>query len=312
MPVTDPNGSTVSIPFHVVTGSGVLFLGNEICRRSNVLCTKNLIQVLKGLLSSSDHFLHTYSEPVGPRGTKGFRTYLSVVPSKVDHFRSYLSFCSFTTAHESLKAKFNTEEGFKRFATKLHTYSHLRVEYMRELCKRAGVYSKKLDYAPKLAVEKCSSSKGTGLPMINRSIALDKVLSSFNTHAQLDFFYMPEMGRLPILHLVDTNSGFSATAIVSSRDIDVAAKAIEKIWINVHGPPIKLSGDPEFVNNKFSKIDGALFDRSGAEACKPTAEDRSPGEKTRSGADACPTDSQRCRLRPTRYDRQCRRGSGQG
>ena len=177
MTVTDRNRRTVSIPFYVVTGSGVLLLGNEICRRSNFLGTKNLIQVPKGLLSSSEHFLNTYSEPVGPRGTKGFRTYLSVIPSKVDHFRSYLSFCSFKTAHEALKGKFNTEEGAKRFATKLHTYSHLRVEEMRELCKRAGVYTKKLDDALKLAVEKCSSCKATGRPRNNRSIALGKVLS---------------------------------------------------------------------------------------------------------------------------------------
>ena len=62
---------------------------------------------------------------------KGFRTYLLVVLSKTDHFGSYLSFCSYTTSHESLVEKLSTEKGAKRFATKLHTYSHLRLEDMR-------------------------------------------------------------------------------------------------------------------------------------------------------------------------------------
>ena len=51
MPVTDRDGNTAFIRFYMVTGAGVLLLGNEICRKSDVLGTKNLIQVPKGLLS---------------------------------------------------------------------------------------------------------------------------------------------------------------------------------------------------------------------------------------------------------------------
>ena len=62
------------------------------------------------------------------------------------------------------------------------------------------------------------------------------------------------MGNAPVLHLVDVHSGFSATALVPNREIDVAARTIEKIWINIHGAPAKLSGDPEFVNQRFFKL----------------------------------------------------------
>ena len=115
---------------------------------------------------------------------------------------------------------------------------------MRTLCERAGVHSKILDEELKLSVERCGSCKGTGRPLQNRKVSIRKVLSTFNSHIQLDSFYITEMGNAPVLHLVDVNSGLSATALVPSRDIDVAARKIEKIWINIHGAPAKNSGDP--------------------------------------------------------------------
>ena len=196
----------------------------------------------------------TFTEQVGPRETEGQRTYLLVVPSKPEFFQSFLASHSFSSSQSTIRDRLKCKMAARKFAAKLHTYSHLRAEDMMKLCDRAGVRNPILDEALKRAVDRCSSCKGTGRPLQNRSVAIRKVLSTFNTHVQLDFFYVTEMGNAPVLHLVDVSSGFSATALVPSRDIDVAARTIEKIWISIHGAPAKLSGDPEFVNNKFLKL----------------------------------------------------------
>ena len=66
--------------------------------------------------------------------------------------------------------------------------------------------------------------------------------------------YIAELGGTsPILHMVDVNTGLSATQLTGCRDITVAARTMETIWFNVHGAPAKLSGDPEFLNNKFKR-----------------------------------------------------------
>ena len=76
----------------------------------------------------------------------------------------------------------------------------------------------------------------------------------FNSQLQLDFFYLTEMGNAPVLHLFDVLTGFSATAHVLTRDIDITARAIEKIWANIHGASANLSGYPEFISQNFARL----------------------------------------------------------
>ena len=38
-----------------------------------------------------------------------------------------------------------------------------------------------------------------------------------------------------------------------STAIEVAARAMESIWFNIHGTPAKLSGDAELLDNRFKK-----------------------------------------------------------
>ena len=254
LPFRDKRRTEVSIRFYIVPGDGIILFGNEVCSKSDILGTKNVIKVPKGIVSEQEAVLPTYTESVGSSERSGKRTYLAVVPSKLEFFAVHFASQSFTTTQTPIRDRLSTRHAARKFAVKLHTYSHLTSEDMRKLCERAGVYSRILDEELKRAVEKCSSCKGTGRPLNNRPISLRKILSTFNTHLQLDFFYITEMGQAPILHLVDVGTGLSATSLVPSRDIDVAAKTIEKIWFNIHGPPAKLSGDPEFVNGKFSEL----------------------------------------------------------
>ena len=61
-------------------------------------------------------------------------------------------------------------------------------------------------------------------------------------------------GRSPIVHIVDVHTAFSATILTGYRDVDVVARQIETHWINIHGAPKKISGDPEFLNRKLEKL----------------------------------------------------------
>ncbi len=85
-------------------------------------------------------------------------------------------------------------------------------------------------------------------------MSFDKILREFNEHVQLDFFYIEELGGGPILHARDKATGYSETSLLPSRDLDDAAAAFVKIWIDSHGPPKIVSGDREFVKSPFKKF----------------------------------------------------------
>jgi hypothetical protein len=79
----------------------------------------------------------------------------------------------------------------------------------------------------------------------------DQYSRSFNTHVQVDFFYIEDLDPGPILHIRDTSSGLSACCVQGSRDVDLTGCNFQKHWVNIHGPPSTCSGDPEFDNSTF-------------------------------------------------------------
>ena len=259
LPITDVHGTQALIPFYITQGDGLLLLGNEIGHKSNILGPQNKIVIPKGVrdLSDKDLTLMTFDEPISPDESEGVRTYLFVVPSKMHTFKSWFSMhTSFAGTQQSSHplGDLTKEPTAAKFAKNLHMYSHLRPDDMKTLCKRAGVLTGVLSKALDEAFARCTSCQSTGRPLQSRKISLSKILASFNDHVQVDFMYIAELGGTsPILHMVDVHTGLSATKLTGCRDIDVAARTMEAIWFNIHGPPAKLSGDPEFLNNKFKR-----------------------------------------------------------
>lgn len=78
-----------------------------------------------------------------------------------------------------------------------------------------------------------------------------RLLSEFNDHVQLNYLYIPELTSSPLMHIVDTGIAFYNPSIVPSRNIDVASRTIEFIWIEKRGPPKEVSADLEFFNTTF-------------------------------------------------------------
>lgn len=69
-----------------------------------------------------------------------------------------------------------------------------------------------------------------------------KVFQKFDMHIQLDFVVISKLTKLPIPHMVDTSTSFSATTISPNRNIESVGMLLELHWINIHGAPQKISG----------------------------------------------------------------------
>jgi len=258
LPVVDMEGTVVKIPFYITRGDGVLLLGNEILHKSYQLGPENLLVIPPGVqgISRKELSFTTYCEPTSSSDPEAVRTYLFVVPSKTSSFKSYFSaqrsFASRSKKGTVVDTRFSNGKIARRFANKLHGYSHLHLDDMIKLCQRGGVLTPILRQALKSAFDKCTSCKSTGRPVDSRKISFGRIKVNFNSHVQVDFFFVSELGNEPILHMTDVHTGFSVTSLQPTREMDIAAKAFELKWINNHGAPEVVSGDVEFLNSKFS------------------------------------------------------------
>ena len=250
LPINDIYGNNADIPFYITPGSGLLLLGNNITSRSNMLGSHNLTVVPEDTgVADLQVVLPTHT-------TKELRTHVFVVPSRISSFHSFFSSYKYasqesfmSTGRSALNANnLKSSTVAKKFAAKLHLYTHMTRADMQELWKRAGILTPVLSQALHSAYDRCISCTSTGRPAASRKVSFKKLLYTFNDHIQVDFFFIKSFKNTPIQHIVDVASGFSATDILPSRDMDVAAKIIECKWIHQYGPPQRFSADPEFDN----------------------------------------------------------------
>lgn len=251
--VTDLTGTRVKIPFYVTEGDGFLLLDNEVVHGSDLMNSLNLMVIPPGVgnLSTKKLWFQTYHDSMTMEDANQRRTYLNIVPSKCSSFKSFFSSVrSFVTLQPRYK-DYSDGRTAKRFARKLHGYSHLTYEDMVTLCERGGVLNPVLKQALKSVVERCTSCKSTGQPLRSSKISPWKVCLNFNDHVQMDFFFIKELTDKPIYHLADLHTAYSETSLVESRDMSVAGTFFETMRVNHHEAPRAVSGDMEFTNKKF-------------------------------------------------------------
>jgi hypothetical protein len=123
---------------------------------------------------------------------------------------------------------------------------------MQTLRKHSDV-SNPLDKSLSNAVSISRSCQMTGRPHIIRKISTSNFSRTFNSHIQVDFFYVEELFPRPILHIRDISTGFSSCFVSASRDMDLTGCNVQLNWIYLDGPPSECSGDPEFDNATFMK-----------------------------------------------------------
>jgi hypothetical protein len=163
--------------------------------------------------------------------TSSLRTHLHVVPCRQDHMATYFSSISEFTA-SSLLGRINTSNfrDCKRFALRLHGATPLSMADMEVLCKRGQVRTPSLQQCLRNAFSSCVSCKMSGRPKPMRKVSFSNIFREFNTHAQLDLFYIEDLNPSPILHVRGAATVFSACNVQSSRDMDLTRCMFELCW----------------------------------------------------------------------------------
>ena len=115
----------------------------------------------------------------------------------------------------------------KAFAAKLHGFTHLPFDDMVELCKKGGVLTPVPRQALQSAYNKCNPCLTTGKPLRSRKVSLQKLLSIFNDHIQIDFVFLRERTKMSSVHIVASKSGLSVAKVVASRELDEAVRIVE-------------------------------------------------------------------------------------
>jgi hypothetical protein len=185
LPLVYLNGLEFRIPFYIFKSSGPLLLGNYVLRHSRIYGPKHLLIITeKAGLSPTPLVLQTYT-------TDSLRTRLHVIPCRTDPLHAFFqSVLSFTESAYSHRSKPSNARDFRNFAFRLHGATHLSLADMRLLCKRSGVWTPGLDQALSNAVSICHSCQMTGRPHPCRKVSTTNISRSFNTHVQVNFFYI--------------------------------------------------------------------------------------------------------------------------
>ena len=96
--------------------------------------------------------------------------------------------------------------------------------------------------------------KATGRPHLSPKVSFGRLLLSFIDQVQIEFMFLSEMNNIPILHIINMSKGYSCTVLMGTREMEYIARELGIHWINHHGPPAMISGDPKFRADFFIKF----------------------------------------------------------
>jgi hypothetical protein len=175
-------------------------------------------------LAQNSLLLQTYT-------TSSLLTRLHAVPCRKDYFSTFFSSVSaFTSSSRCKRSKPSNARDCRRFALRLHGATHLSLADMQLLCKRSGVWTPARDQSLFNAFYICSSCQMTGRPHTIRKISTSYFSRTFNSHIQVDFFYVEDLDPLPILQIRDTStSGIPFPVGYLHRPLHVVSKLLA-IW----------------------------------------------------------------------------------
>ena len=95
------------------------------------------------------------------------------------------------------------------------------------MCKRDNILSLVLRQALTTFASKCTSCKSTGRPSNSRKVSFGKLLTSFIDHIKLNFMYITELGKQPVVHIVHVHTTLSATSVMTSREMDEGSRVFD-------------------------------------------------------------------------------------
>lgn len=133
-------------------------------------------------------------------------------------------------------------------AKRIHRYSHAPAMEMADMLARTGCSKETAFNISKEIVANCIACQKSGPPQPSKKLSLFHICEAHNQEIQTDFMYVEiREAKYCVLHVVDTGTAFSKTAIASKRSAECMATLLESIWIHRHGAPVSLSADAEFA-----------------------------------------------------------------
>ena len=144
------------------------------------------------------------------------------------------------------------------FAARVHRYTHVHPDQLKELCSTAGILTNDLASAIDTAGSSCRICIEHGRPLPAKKISLTHVNETFNEEIQVDFTYAVVHRKSPsnpfeyrreryiLIVMTDTGTRYTEASIVQDRNASTIIDIYEKLWLCRHGASKHLSADDEY------------------------------------------------------------------
>lgn len=139
----------------------------------------------------------------------------------------------------------------QRFAKTFHQYTHFTPKHMKRICAHAKGLTRTLNQRLGDAFAAYRTCASIRRPPASRKVSYSRLFSDSNHGVQIDSLFVAEPGKLKIFHMTNAAAGLYVTALFFSRSLKEASKCLSILWLNVNGPPLELSADPDFFEDKF-------------------------------------------------------------
>ena len=250
--VQDKNGHTCKLVFDLVNGSSPIVFGLDASRYTNAsnLCSNPTIS-LQRPQDDVRYTFSTYIAPESPQKPLCLRTRIEILPRPDDtsaqHVGSLLNTLSRTT-----------DRNPRSFATRVHRYTHVHPEQLKDICDRVGILTNELASAIDTVDSSCNICAQHGRPLPSKKISLTHVNEAFNEEVQLDFtyavIYRKQAGNSNEYHrekhillvMTDTGTRYTEAATVRDRSIPTMIDTYERFWLCRHGASKRISADDEY------------------------------------------------------------------
>ena len=250
--VQDKNGNTCKLFFDLVNGSSPIVFGLDASRFTNTynLCHEPTIS-LQRPQDDVCYTFSTYIAPESPDKPLCLRTRIELLPrpdnTQAQHVTSLLS-----------NLRRTVDRNPRTFAARVHRYTHVHPEQLKEVCKAAGILTDDLASAIDTVDASCNICIQHGRPLPSKKVSLTHVNEAFNEEIQIDFTYAVVYRRSAnnpntydrekhiLLVMTDTGTRYTEATIVTDRSVSTIINAYEKHWLCKHGASKRLSADDEY------------------------------------------------------------------
>ena len=250
--VDDLHGNTAVFVFDVISGSSPMLLGLDYDQSAN---TVSIDPPARWCVRIGET-VYEFSIVIQRDSDGNLRRFVEFISSP----SSVVAMLGSRARRKQGAVRFALEDP-KRFALKLHGWSHYSLAQMRKLARRADVLSPELDDELAKVVERCDVCPLTGSNVGSRGlrrVSLSKVLDPMaNKCVELDHVshvvsMKPTVRETLCLAMVCQTTGFGETTQVASKSLPVAVASFELIWVCRHGAPQILTADPGLAGSVMS------------------------------------------------------------